>query len=89
MTGRSRPTDVPAGESPATCARCGEPFPSERLLALHRGLAHYDALSEGEREAYADAYEAETRDLRLFRLQALAFLVVLYFAFLFAYALFA
>ncbi|MFB6120667.1 MAG: C2H2-type zinc finger protein [Halobacteriaceae archaeon] len=74
-----------APDSAPTCDRCGEPFPDEHLLALHRGHAHED-LTPTERSAFEDAREAETGSLRLFRLQALGALVLLYFGFLMAYA---
>jgi len=70
----------------ATCERCGERFPSERLRDLHRGLEHYADLGADERSAYEAAYESETEDLHSFRLRALAALVVLYFGFLMTYA---
>jgi hypothetical protein len=81
----------PARESAAPadaprCSYCGRPFPDEQLLALHRGLEHYDDLDESERDAYEDAYLAENAALRSFRLRALAALVVLYFGFLMLYA---
>lgn len=70
----------------ASCEHCGERFPSERLRDLHRGLDHYAALDADERAAYEAASEAETEDLRSFRLRALAALVLLYFGFLLTYA---
>lgn len=70
----------------ATCERCGERLPSERLRDLHRGLEHYRDLDDAERAAYEAAYESETEDLRSFRLRALAVLVALYFGFLMTYA---
>lgn len=70
----------------ATCERCGERFPSERLRDLHRGLEHYRDLTDAERAAYEAAYESETEDLQSFRLRALAALVLLYFGFLMTYA---
>ena len=79
-----RTPDAPPN-APA-CSYCGEAFPAEHLRDLHRGLEHYDALDGAEREAFDDAYLAETDDLRSFRLRALAALVLLYFFFLFAYA---
>jgi hypothetical protein len=81
--------DVPDDETPSVCPDCGRPLPDERLLALHRGLDHYDSLDDDEREAFEAAYRDERDDLRVFRLKALLVLVVLYFAFLFAYAAFA
>lgn len=80
---------VPDDDAPAVCPECGRPLPDERLLALHRGLQHYDALDAAERERFEAAYRDEGDDLRVFRLKALAALVVLYFGFLFAYAAFA
>jgi len=79
MIDQHAPDDAP------TCDRCGDAFPTADLLALHRGHAH-DALSEDERAAFEAAREADTESLRLFRLQALGALVLLYFGFLMAYA---
>lgn len=78
--------DVPADADPAVCERCGAPFPTEQLLALHRGRAH-DDLTESERQAYAASLDAEATALRRFQFLALGALVVLYFGFFFAYAL--
>jgi hypothetical protein len=77
------PPDAP-GES-AVCPYCDTPFVEERLLALHRGLEH-DGLTDEERDAYAEAVEGERDALRLFRLKALAWLLVLYFGFIYVYA---
>ncbi len=82
-------TDVPPGEETHDCGRCGRPFAREELLVLHRGLAHYDDLTEAEREAFRTAYDAESADIRRFRIAALGGLVLLYFGFLLAYATFA
>ncbi|WP_117591526.1 C2H2-type zinc finger protein [Haloprofundus halophilus] len=81
--GRRRVDD---GEAAFRCRHCGDPFVEERHLALHRGLNHADALSAAEVEAYRDAYAAEEADLKRFRLISLGALVVLYFGFLFVYA---
>lgn len=81
-------TSVGPSDAPAVCSRCGRPFPDGDLLALHRGLAHRDALDEAEVAAYERASRDEDDALRVLRLQALAALVVLYFALLFAYAAF-
>lgn len=70
------------------CKYCGRAFPTEDLRALHRGQEHADRLNEDERAAYEAAYEAETDALRRYRLNAVAALVLLYFGFLYAYALF-
>lgn len=81
--------EVPPGETPVRCSHCDEPFPDGTTLLLHEGLAHYESLSEGRKREFAEAYERETSDLRSFQLRALAGLTLLYFGFLFAYALFA
>lgn len=78
------PPDPP--EEPAVCSRCGARFVDDELLALHRGLEHDPDLTDEEREAYAEAVASERDDVRLFRLQALAALLVLYFGFIFVYA---
>lgn len=80
---------VPADGSAHVCGRCGRPFVREEHLALHRGLDHPSDLSAAEREAFEAAHDSEVADLRRFRLLALAGVVALYFAFLFAYAVFA
>lgn len=82
-------TDVPPGATTRDCERCGRPFAREDLLVLHRGLAHYGDLTDAEREAFAAAYDGEGDDIRRFRIVALGGLVLLYFGFLLAYALFA
>ena len=84
VTDEDEPGDGAATD--ATCDHCGDRFPSERLRDLHRGLKHYPDLDDDERDAYETAYEAETEDLRSFRLRALAVLVLLYFGFLMTYA---
>lgn len=75
-------------EAEPRCSYCGRRFVDGRVLALHRGREHPDRLSAGERTAYDAAYEAETAELRRFRLKALAVLVFVYFGFLFAYSIF-
>lgn len=83
----SAPTEeLPAAADAHRCPHCWRPFAREQWRALHVGLAHDDRLDEAEREAFRDAYETEQADLRLFRLQALAVLVLLYFGFLIVYA---
>lgn len=81
----SAPTDTVPDDAPK-CEHCGDAFPDDRLLALHRGLDHYDSLNDDEREAFEDAYRDEERDLRSFRLRAIGVLVALYFGFLMVYA---
>lgn len=79
-------THVKSGESIHECSYCGQPFSHEEYLVLHRGLEHGDKLSDDEVDAFHDAYQEETEELRLFRLKALALLVLLYFGFLFTYS---
>ncbi|QLH79978.1 C2H2-type zinc finger protein [Halosimplex rubrum] len=76
------PPDAPVSE----CEYCARPFESAGLLALHRGRAHGSAITEGERTAYEETYEAESGQLQRFRLKALAALVLLYFGLLMVYA---
>lgn len=78
---------VQSGESPHVCAYCGDPFREEEYLVLHRGLKHGDELPEDEVAAFYETYEAETGELKHFRLKALGILVLLYFGFLFIYAI--
>jgi len=78
------------GETPAyDCEDCGRQFYTEDLLILHRGVTHPNALDEAERDAYREAYAAEERAIRSFRLRALGILVLLYFGFLFLYVFYA
>lgn len=80
------PLDDPPEGAPHVCAYCGRPFAREEWLALHRGLEHGDRLSERERAAYERALDEEEDDLRMFRLQAIAVLIAIYFGFLIVYA---
>lgn len=91
---RDRPVDepryeVPPTERPERCPYCEAPLPDGETRTLHVGLEHPNAMSEAEREAFREGYEAEGDRLRSFQLRALAALVLLYFGFLFTYALFA
>lgn len=96
----TRPTPTPestpeaanvadATDAPYRCDSCGGAYPTETLLIHHRGVRHPNELSEAELEQYRDAYEEEESQLRRFRIVALGGIVLLYFAFLFMYALFA
>jgi hypothetical protein len=78
--------EVPPEGAAETCPDCGRPFHDAELVALHRGLAHEAVLDDEARERVAAAREAESRRLRLFRLKAIAALVVLYFGLLMVYA---
>ncbi len=82
---RAAPPPEPP-EEPAVCDHCGDRFADEHLLALHRGRAHADRLSEAERAAYREAREEERDDLRLFRIKALGLLLLIYFGFIYVYA---
>ncbi|ELY78394.1 hypothetical protein C487_09009 [Natrinema pallidum DSM 3751] len=66
----------------ARCPYCKRPFRRSTLESLHRGLAHYDRLSDRERAAAERAARDECAELRRFRLYALGVLVVLYFGLL-------
>jgi hypothetical protein len=80
---------APESEAPFDCRHCGRRFARERWLALHRGLDHEDqGLTAEERAAFEAARQAEDDELRLFRLKALGALVLLYFGFVMAYAVF-
>ncbi|HKL29707.1 MAG TPA: hypothetical protein VJ898_10630 [Natrialbaceae archaeon] len=79
--------DVPLDASAVECPHCGRPFVDERQRDLHVGLEHGDAADDAERTAFGDAIEIEREDLRLFRLKALAVLVLLYFGLLFTYSI--
>jgi hypothetical protein len=81
---RSPPPDPP--DEPAVCGYCDARFADEQLLALHRGLEHEPELTAAERDAYDEAVDAERDDLRLFRLQSLVALLVIYFGFVIVYA---
>ena len=78
--------DVPDDNATEDCEHCGRPFENDGLLALHRGLAHPDSITADERSEFEAAYDAETAQLRRFRLKALGVLVVLYFGLLMVYA---
>ena len=83
-------TSVPTGETPAgACEYCGQPFPTDERLTLHKGLEHYQRLDDAERESFESAFADEKDDLHSLRLRALAMLVGLYFGFLLLYAFFA
>ncbi|WP_458204822.1 DUF7410 domain-containing protein [Haladaptatus sp. NG-SE-30] len=80
-------THVPTDESAHECSYCGRPFRHEEYLVLHRGLEHGEELDDDEVATFRDAYESENEELRLFRLKALALLILLYFGFLFTYSI--
>lgn len=77
--------DVPSDATVVTCPRCGRPFVRERHRDLHLGQAHA-GLGDDERAAYEAARDEEADELRRFRILSLGLLVVIYFGFLFLYA---
>jgi hypothetical protein len=80
-------TDGATGEGPPYgCPYCDREFFRESYRALHLGQAHPGSLTDAERADYEAASEAESEELRLFRLKALAALVFIYFGFLLVYA---
>lgn len=83
-------TTVPRNETPEDrCEYCGNPFPTSDRLVLHKGLKHPQLLDDEEEEAFLAARSDEEDELRTLRLKALGALVLLYFGFLFLYAIFA
>jgi hypothetical protein len=81
-----RDTDVGDTGPPYDCSYCDRRFHRKSYLALHRGQEHTRELSTADQAAYEEAREEEAEQLRLFRLQALAALVFIYFGFLLVYA---
>ncbi|ELZ00652.1 hypothetical protein [Natrialba asiatica] len=75
-----------ATDAPIRCPDCGQPFHTQRLQRLHRGLEHPDELADRERAAVEYAYHEETAAIRRFRLLALGAVLLLYFCTLFLYA---
>jgi hypothetical protein len=77
--------DVPPDATALACPRCGRPFVHKRHRDLHIGQAH-TGLDDDERAAYEAARDQEADELRRFRILSLGLLVVIYFGFLFLYA---
>ncbi|AUV83916.1 DNA-binding protein [Salinigranum rubrum] len=77
---------MPAEAPVYRCDYCGRPFATESYRTLHHGLAHEGVLTDEGREAFEAAYEDENASLRRFRIIALGLLVLLYFGFLFVFA---
>lgn len=73
-------------DAPFACPHCGRPFAREDYRDLHLGLDHEPDLTDAEREAHEEALASERHALRLFRYEALAALVVIYFGFIIVYA---
>lgn len=78
---------VPDGEQPpARCPHCDRPFRSEELYVLHLGEVHPEECTPAEREAYEEAYDAESHDLFTFHAKVVVALTLLFFAFAYTYA---
>lgn len=71
------------------CGICGRRFYTLDHHILHCGVRHPEAMTKDERDAYREAYVAESAAIRSFRIRALGVLVVLYFGFLFLYVIYA
>ena len=71
---------------PFDCPYCDRRFAREAYRDLHLGQEHDDRLDADERTAYEAASDAEAEAIRMFRLKALAVLVLVYFGFLLVYA---
>lgn len=69
-----------------TCPYCDRKFPNQEILVHHKGRTHADDISEREQDSVRDALEQETTQLRMYQLQALILLILLYFGFLLVYA---
>ncbi len=79
---------VPDGDAPsARCPYCGRPFGRVRLRRLHVGERHRDECTDAERRAYESAYDEESDDLFVYQIRLVAALVVLFFVFVYTYAL--
>ena len=77
---------VPTSAPRYDCEYCGRPIAREDLRALHRGLEHASQLDDAEVEQFREAYGEEEDDIGMFRLKALAALVLVYFGLLMIYA---
>jgi hypothetical protein len=79
---------VPSGSETYGCPHCGRVFPRARQRDLHRGQDHPAALDDDEVDTYREAAQSEWDSLRRYRYVALGALVLLYFGFLIAFAVF-
>jgi len=80
--------EIPPDESPAgTCEYCGQPYPTQNRLILHKGVEHLQQLDADEQDAFTATYSDEEAELRTFRLKALGVLVLRYFGFLITYVI--
>ena len=83
----TRTTTVPNDVQPETCPYCGRPLHDTEAVTLHKGLEHWDELSNDEQDEFRTMYVEEQSDLRRFQLQAMLALVLIYFGFLFMYSI--
>jgi hypothetical protein len=77
--------DVPDGEPVLECPYCERPFVSQHLRDLHVGERHPDSCTETEREAAAEATDAELDELFVFHIKVVATLTLLYAALVLIY----
>ncbi|MFC5972668.1 C2H2-type zinc finger protein [Halomarina salina] len=82
----SLPTEVPADADPVRCQYCDQPFPTDRLHALHLGECHADLLTPEETAAYEENEDAEVDDLFVYHLKVVALLVVVVMGLSYVYA---
>lgn len=75
-----------AGDAPVRCPHCGRAFVTADRQLLHEGLEHPDRLDENRRTAYEARRREERAALRRYKIRALLVLVLVYFGFLFTYA---
>lgn len=68
------------------CPNCGRPFRTDHLLALHRGEAHPERLSDEDRRAYEEASDEEDDRLFVFHLKVLAVITLVMFVFIYTYS---
>lgn len=85
-TGTMDPAETTGTSGRFDCPYCDRRFAREAYRDLHLGQEHGDRLDAAERAAYEAAHDAEAEEIRLFRLKALAVLVLVYFGFLVVYA---
>jgi len=82
-------TEESAEEPPAAvCVHCGRPFKRTRYYHLHLGVEHEDELDEVEREAYAQADEAESEEMFVYHLKVVAALSTMWAVFVLGYMVF-
>ncbi len=78
--------DVPE-DAPVRCPYCDRPFRTERSRTFHVGVRHGETCTEAEREAYEAERDDEEYELFTFHLKAAVSVFLIYFLFVFLYAL--